>query len=172
MVQYLAKSKIKPLILTFLILISDQVTKALIVNKIPYHTVGWSFWGGFLRIIHTRNLAVAFSMGDNFPHIVRFVLFTIVPAVVLILLLIYFLKSKAFTPLQSWAVAGIIGGGFGNLTDRIFRPMGVVDFIDVKFYGIFGLERWPTFNIADASVVVCGILLFITYITEERKKNE
>ncbi len=172
MTQYLEKNRIKPLILTILILLTDQVTKAFIVHKIPYHTIGWSFFGGIIRIIHTRNLAVAFSMGDNFPHVVRFVLFTIVPVVVLILLLIYFLKSKEFTPLQSWAVAGIIGGGFGNLIDRIFRPLGVVDFIDVKFYGIFGLERWPTFNIADASVVVCGILLFIAYVVEDRNKNE
>ena len=30
-----------------------------------------------------------------------------------------------------------------------------------KFYGLFGLERWPTFNVADSAVVVCGILLVV-----------
>ena len=69
-------------------------------------------------------------------------------------------------------MAGIIGGGFGNLIDRIFRPAGVVDFIDVRFYGIFGLERWPTFNVADASVVVAGILLIVSFILEKDKENE
>ncbi len=164
--------RVKPLILTFAILIADQLSKAFIVSRIPYHTIGRSFFGGFLRIIHTRNLAVAFSIGNNFPHAVRFILFTVIPTAVLVALLIYFLKSREFTPLQRWAVAGILGGGFGNLADRIFRPLGVVDFIDVKFYGIFGYERWPTFNIADASVVVCGILLFIAYVAEDRNKNE
>lgn len=52
----------------------------------------------------------------------------------------------------------------GNLYDRFFRPNGVVDFIDVKFYGIFGFERWPTFNIADMGVLICGILLMVSFI--------
>jgi len=26
------------------------------------------------------------------------------------------------------------------------------------------LERWPTFNVADSAVVVCGILLVISFI--------
>ena len=71
---------------------------------------------------------------------------------------------------------GIVGGGLGNLVDRFFRKEGVVDFIDVKFYGLFGLERWPTFNVADSAVVVCGILLIISFIAltiqDERKKKE
>jgi signal peptidase II len=66
---------------------------------------------------------------------------------------------------------GIIGGGFGNLIDRFFRPDGVVDFIDVKFYGLFGLERWPTFNVADSAVVVCGSLLFISMLFFSVKKE-
>ena len=59
-------------------------------------------------------------------------------------------------------------GGLGNYVDRIFRPAGVVDFLDFKFFGIFGLERWPTFNVADATVVVTGILLFISFLIPTR----
>ena len=66
--------------------------------------------------------------------------------------------------MQCWCISGIIGGGIGNLIDRIFRSEGVVDFIDVKFFGIFGLDRWPTFNVADAAIVVCGIILITTFI--------
>ncbi len=164
--------KIVPLSLTLGIFLLDQLTKYLIVKNIPYHTIGKSFFGGIIRIIHTRNLAVAFSMGTNFSPLVRLVLFTIVPAAVLLLILIYFLKSSDFSSLQRWAIAGILGGGLGNLYDRIFKPLGVVDFIDVKFYGILGFQRWPTFNVADASVVIFSILLLIAYILEERKKNE
>ena len=61
-------------------------------------------------------------------------------------------------------ICGIVGGGMGNLIDRFFRPAGVVDFIDVRFFGILGMDRWPTFNIADMSVVVCGILLLLSFI--------
>ena len=69
----------------------------------------------------------------------------------------------------------IVGGGLGNIIDRIFRPDGVIDFIDVKFFGIFGLNRWPTFNVADASVVVCGILMIISFcitFSKDSKKNK
>ena len=47
--------------------------------------------------------------------------------------------------------------------DRLFRVRGVVDFIDVKFYGLLGFDRWPTFNLADSTVVVAGILLIVSY---------
>ena len=66
---------------------------------------------------------------------------------------------------------GIVGGGIGNLIDRAFRAEGVVDFIDVKFFGIFGLDRWPTFNVADSSIIICGILLAITFIISIKKEK-
>ncbi len=161
-----------PLSLTVFIFICDQLTKYLVVKNIPYHTIGFSLFGGFLRIIHTRNLAIGFSIGNGLSPPARVVFFTVVPLIVLVFILIYFLRSKDLSTIQRWAVAGILGGGFGNLSDRIFRPLGVVDFIDVKFYGLFGFERWPTFNVADASVVIFGIMLFITFLVEEKKKNE
>jgi signal peptidase II len=61
-------------------------------------------------------------------------------------------------------VAGIIGGGIGNIVDRMFRPEWVVDFISVRIYGLFGMDRWPTFNVADSSLVVTGILLMLSLI--------
>jgi signal peptidase II len=166
------KNKLKPLILTLIILAADQITKIMIVNSIPIHTTGKIFFGGLLRIIHTRNLAIAFSIGNNLPEEVRFILFTILPIAILAGLLVYFIKGEDFTTFQRWAVAGILGGGIGNLIDRVFRPLGVVDFIDVKFFGIFGLERWPTFNVADSTVVVSGILMLFAFIIEDLKKHE
>lgn len=82
---------------------------------------------------------------------------------------VYF--RTAFTRVQRWFLSGIIGGGISNLLDRFFRAEGVVDFIDVKFYGLFGLERWPTFNIADAAIVVCAFGLFIMIFLQERKEK-
>jgi signal peptidase II len=47
----------------------------------------------------------------------------------------------------------------------------VVDFIDVKFFGLFGLERWPTFNLADSTLVVGGILLLASFLWSGQKKQ-
>jgi signal peptidase II len=92
-----------------------------------------------------------------------------VPIAVLILLTWYYFNTTEFSRLQRWAIAGIIGGGIGNISDRIFRPDGVVDFISVRFFGIFGLERWPTFNVADASVVVSCMILLYTMLRPQKQ---
>ncbi|MDR1444380.1 MAG: signal peptidase II [Treponema sp.] len=160
-----AKKKILPLSLTALILLLDQGVKAFIVKNWPNEgLINDVFNNGFLYIFHVRNKAIAFSLGHNLPGQARFVLFTIAPILVLGFLFWYYLKSQDFTRLQRWAVAGILGGGLGNLIDRVFRPDGVVDFISVKFYGILGMERFPTFNVADSSIVICCILFFISII--------
>ena len=169
------KDKILPLSLTAFIILADQITKAVIVKIQPFHPalIKDVFDNDFLWIYHVRNKAIAFSLGENLPEAFKPVLFVVVPILVLGFLLWYYFRSDEFTKIQRWAAAGIIGGGLGNIIDRIFRPDGVVDFISVKFYGIFGFERWPTFNIADSCVVVCCILLFVTILfTPQKPKTE
>ncbi len=173
-VQFKPSSKAKkliPLILMVLVIILDQLTKYLIVKNIPINTIGAQFFGDFLRIIHVSNPGIAFSIGHGWSLAARGILFRLVPLIVLIVVLGVYFRNDDFTRLQRWAIAGVVGGGFGNLIDRFFRAEGVVDFIDVKFYGLFGLERWPTFNVADSAVVVCGILLIISFaVTIKTKK--
>jgi signal peptidase II len=163
------RRKLTPFLLTACVLLLDQVSKWLTVTYIPPRSTGARFFGDFIRIIHVRNPGIAFSMGRDMPDSFRGILFTLLPVIIVAALIIYYFRSKDFTLLQRWAVAGIIGGGSGNLIDRIFRADGVVDFIDVKFFGIFGLHRWPTFNIADSSVVVCGILLAASLFFQQKK---
>ena len=146
---------------------ADQITKILVEKLIPPYTIAWSFAGDFFRLIHVKNQGVAFSMGNGFSDALRIGLFIVVPLLVLLAVGFYLVRGKDLTNGQRWILAAIIGGGVGNQIDRIFRPAGVVDFLDFKFYGLFGLERWPTFNIADASLVVSSILLIILLIRQE-----
>jgi signal peptidase II len=159
-----------PFLLTGVIIAVDQGIKSFIAENWPPNTYIKDVFGNDLFwIIHVRNKAIAFSLGHGLPDVIRQVLFIIVPVLVLIFLVWYYFKTDELNLLQRWAVAGITGGGVGNLIDRIFRPDGVVDFISVKFYGLFGFDRWPTFNIADASVVVCvAVFLVSMFITKER----
>ncbi|MBO7175231.1 MAG: signal peptidase II [Spirochaetaceae bacterium] len=163
-VRQFLKIKLLPLVLTVVVFVLDQGTKLAIVKTIPPYTIGASFFGDFLRIIHVYNPGIAFSMGNSLPDTLRGLLFAIIPLIVLLVVLGIYFRNDDFTFFQRWTVAGIIGGGLGNIYDRFFRPEGVVDFIDVKFYGLFGLERWPTFNVADAAVLICGFLLIISFI--------
>ena len=160
------KENIFPFLLTGIVIILDQITKAFIVANWPREgtLIKDVFNNEFLLIYHVRNKAIAFSMGEGVPEQFRFALFVIVPIIVLIFLIWYYFKTVEFSRLQRWVIAGIIGGGIGNIIDRIFREDGVVDFISVKFYGLFGLERWPTFNVADSSVVICCCILLLTML--------
>ena len=172
------KEKLLPLSLTAFIILADQCVKAVIVKLKPETgLIKDVFDNGFLWIYHVRNKAIAFSLGEGLPEVIKPVTFIVVPILVLGFLMWYYFKSDEFSRIQRWAAAGIIGGGIGNIIDRVFRPDGVVDFIIVRIYGLFGWDRWPTFNIADSSVVVCCILLFITIFfgtkkTEKEKKDE
>jgi len=49
----------------------------------------------------------------------------------------------------------LVGGGMGNLFDRVFRGGLVVDFVDFRF--------WPVFNVADIGIVV-GTALVVVFL--------
>jgi signal peptidase II len=50
----------------------------------------------------------------------------------------------------------ILGGALGNLADRLFRGGAVVDFVALHF--------WPTFNVAEACIVVGCALLVVSLL--------
>ena len=76
--------------------------------------------------------------------------------VVLMAVLAYLMVKKVFThPLAVWTLTLIIGGGLGNLIDRV-RLGYVVDMFNLQFM------RYPVFNIADI-FVVCGAIGFAVY---------
>jgi signal peptidase II len=100
----------------------------------------------FLAFENVRNKGVAFGLGDDISAVV-------VGATVVVLLgLLVFLASRSRTGWPIWLPAALlIGGALGNLADRV-RDGAVIDFID--------LPLWPTFNLADVSIVV-GVLLLL-----------
>ena len=166
------KAKLLPISLTLLIVLLDQFTKYLVVKNIPLYTIGKEFFGDFLRIVHVSNTGVAFSVGASWSENLRHILFCVLPVIVIVIVFIVYFRNDEWTKLQNWVIMGILGGGIGNLIVRIFRAEGVVDFIDVKFYGLFGLERWPTFNIADSAIIVCGAILIISFIISICKEKK
>ena len=155
-----------PLILTVTVIALDQLTKWLIIISIEPWSIGASFFGDLLRIVCVYNTGAAFSLGSGLSSVMRFIVMACIPACFIAGICVFYFKSE-FTQLQRWFLGGIIGGGISNLLDRFFRTKGVVDFIDVKFFGLFGLERWPTFNIAYSAIVVCALGLFITILLHE-----
>lgn len=84
---------------------------------------------------------------------------------IIIVLLIYILKNfNNLSKILNISLLLVLGGGIGNLIDRIFRGY-VIDYIDVN-----NLLKFPVFNIADIFVVV-GIAIIIIYLFLEETKN-
>lgn len=124
------------------ILALDQVTKSIAVaewSRHPLHIAGPIA----LRVQY--NSGVAFSIGTSLTGPI------IVVVVVLVLAVAWFAR-RAPTTQAAVAIGLILGGAVGNLSDRLFRGHhgAVVDFIYTRY--------WPTFNVADASIV-CGCIL-------------
>ena len=99
------------------------------------------------------------------------IILIVVPLGLMAALIVYYFRTDEFTLMQRWSIGLIVGGGLGNLVDRIWRPEGVVDFLSFKFYGLFGMERFPTFNIADMSIVLGGALIILSGFVGGGRKN-
>jgi signal peptidase II len=165
-------SRLAPFTLSIGVIIADQISKFAVSRLVPSGRV-IPVIGDFFRIIKVQNPAIAFSIGSGLAAGTQKTLFGFLPLTVIAVLILYYLFTRdELTGLQKWSFAAVIGGGLGNYVDRIFRPGGVVDFLDFKFYGIFGLERWPTFNLADATVVAAGVLLLISFLLPAKAKTE
>lgn len=156
-------------------IVLDQLTKAIIVHTIAENTVGARLLGDFLWICHVRNDAVAFSLGASLPEWVKYVFFVIFP-IALMVVLSWAIVARRFddelSSAERWCLAGIVGGGIGNLIDRVFRSLRVVDWISTDNYGWFGMDRFPTYNVADAAVVVSVILLIISILFSGKRSKK
>ncbi|RPJ04049.1 MAG: signal peptidase II [Spirochaetaceae bacterium] len=126
--------------------------------------------GDFFRIRFVRNPNIIFGFGSELPEFLRPVILVVFPVLAVILLVVFCIRAKDLKDVFRLPLAAIVGGGLGNLVDRMFRPEGVVDFLDFNFYGILGWNRFPTFNIADSSITIGVSLIFIISVYHEIKR--
>ncbi|MBT8374833.1 MAG: signal peptidase II [Deltaproteobacteria bacterium] len=140
-----------------LIVVSDQITKALILKSIPlYHSV--SVIPGFFNITHIHNPGGAFGFLASQSSTLRTIVFLLISSLAVGLVLWFYKQTPKTHPWLASAFAMIFGGAIGNLIDRI-RFGKVVDFLD--FY--LGNLHWPAFNIADSAISI-GITVFVIHL--------
>jgi signal peptidase II len=126
------------------VVLADQLTKWWAVTRLangPVHLIGT------LDFELSRNTGSAFSLLQGKG-------FLLIAVATLAAVGLVAMMRRASSAGQAAALGLILGGARGNLSDRLFRGDhgAVVDFVALHF--------WPTFNVADASIVVgCGLLL-------------
>ncbi len=162
------KGRLVPLSLAAVIILADQAAKIAALRTLPPGRPV-PVIDDLVRFVLVQNPAITFSIGHNLPADTRRTVFLLLPLAVMAILLAYYLLTRdPFTRLQRWCFGALVGGGLGNYVDRIFRPAGVVDFVEMKVFGLFGMQFWPVYNVADATVVIAGIILFITFLLPNR----
>lgn len=144
-------------IIIAIIFVVDQLSKYLVLANME-HGQSLPILDGVFHLTFVKNTGAAFS---NFQD-QRWGLI-IITTIVLIVLIIFFVKN---IHKEHWslllATALIIGGGLGNLLDRIILGY-VVDMFDFQF--------WPVFNIADMAVVTGCCFLILNVIWLGRKHD-
>jgi signal peptidase II len=107
-----------------------------------------------IQLVNTRNKGVAFGFLPG-SHVAV----TILIGVALAALLVYFARH-AYLP-WIWLPTGmLVGGALGNVADRL-RHGSVTDFIKLPL-------GWPPFNLADSSITL-GILILFVLIDRSRR---
>ncbi len=135
----------------------DQVFKYLIVSNFELGQVQ-PLIPGVLNLTYIRNEGVAFGMFAGMQWI-----FIALTVVMLALIIIYMFKKRPQSRFFYVTVALIIGGGLGNLIDRIAHGY-VVDYLSLTFFS-------PVCNFADYCITV-GVILLAVYLLFFSGKKE
>ncbi|MBQ1194946.1 MAG: signal peptidase II [Clostridia bacterium] len=148
------------IILLVLIIFADQLSKWLVVALLQGKESVYVI-PGVLRFTYVENDGAAFGMLDDHRWV-----FLVLSTVMIIALIFYIVKYK---PSSKWVMTSlilIVGGGIGNMIDRILLGY-VIDFID--FCAFPQLWRW-VFNIADSAVCVGTFMLSVWLIIDTVKE--
>ncbi|MFA5038487.1 MAG: signal peptidase II [Candidatus Omnitrophota bacterium] len=114
-----------------------------------------------LTLVH--NTGAAFGLFKNGTFLLALVTILCVGAIFALLNNSRWFSKFFSGPLDGWFLAAfglIVGGGCGNLLDRL-RYSYVIDFLDFRI--------WPVFNLADSAITAGGIILFFKICFPPRK---
>ena len=144
----------------------DQSSKAWAVSRLRFGDPV-SLIPSFLNFAYAENTGVAFSMLDDHGASGRWGL-SVVAMIAGSLVLYFFWRTPRSDDRIMGALALLLAGIIGNVTDRL-RLGFVVDFIDVQF----GSWHYPTFNVADMSIVIgAGLLILDMFLSKRRQNSE
>ena len=183
------------LVVSLPLYVIDQVTKFwTVLNMSPSQTIydghllieDWFHW------VRIHNQGVAFGLGNGTSWAP--VVFLLVPLIALVLIRVFWVKGFFESLMSRIAVALLLCGIFGNLTDRLIQGFllegskaesfwtrlsegYVVDFVAVKLplYDKIVPSSggwWPAFNVADSCICIAACLIFISGWREEAKDKK
>lgn len=118
-----------------------------------------------LTLVYNEGGALGISIGSSTYYLVS--------SILILIFVLYYLFVNRNSARIAYPLAFTAGGAVGNIIDRI-RLGKVIDFLDVDFFDVnlFGyhLDRWWTFNVADAAIS-CSIVFLLVSVFLTRRRH-
>ncbi len=158
--------KIAYLLMAGGVFLIDQTTKAWAIRRLRFGG-DKEIIPGFLNFAYAENTGVAFSFLNDGGNTGRWGL-SAIAGIAAVLVLYYFWRVSRTEDRVLGALALLLAGIVGNVTDRM-RLGFVIDFIDVQF----GNWHYPTFNVADAAICIgAGLLIIDMFFSKKTDENQ
>lgn len=151
-------TQLKQLWISLLVIGLDQITKLIAANQLPLHqpVAVLPYFDWYL----TYNTGAAFSFLADAGGWQRW-FFTLTSIIISGIIILWIRKLQPHEHLTAISLCLILGGGVGNLIDRIYLGH-VIDYIQIWL----GTYRWPTFNVADAAISIGVTILIISTLVK------
>lgn len=141
----------------------DQLSKRIVRNNIhDYQEI--ALVKGHLTLTKVENTGAFLSLGHALPQQLKTVLLAVLPLLALTIAVVYLVVNDRITHLRAGGICFLVGGGMGNILDRLFYG-SVTDFLHLQ-YGEF---QTGIFNLADVSIVIGLVLIIISSYTQKAR---
>lgn len=132
----------------------DQISKNIVRQKVDYYE-NISLISSYFTLTKVENTGAFLSVGSALPETLKFILLSGIPVLALAFGVGYMFLRKNISKMSMLALSFAIGGGIGNIYDRIVHG-SVTDFLHINL----GVVQTGIFNMADVSIMV-GMGLFL-----------
>jgi signal peptidase II len=134
----------------------DQITKVIVREKVDYNE-RIELINNHFTLTKIENSGAFLSMGDSLPLPIKFLLLSLIPLIALTSGFYFVMTRTNISKPLMVGICFVIGGGIGNLFDRIIYG-SVTDFLHLNFV----IFQTGIFNMADVSIMI-GMFIILVY---------
>lgn len=142
----------------------DQLSKSMVRDRLEYHEQ-ISIAGEHFLLTKVENTGAFLSLGDDLSPLAKTLVLNLLP-ILTMLGLIFWLFRGDLGKGMALGVCCIIGGGIGNIIDRVAYG-SVTDFMYIHF----GFFQTGIFNFADVSITFGALFIIALQIMDNYKNR-
>jgi signal peptidase II len=165
-VAFAAASRRLEWLIVLVIVISDQITKAMVRQSLELHE-SIPVIPDLLALTRVHNTGAAFGMFNSVEFPGKTIVLTVVATLALVGVAWYAASIPLPDRVARCGVACILGGAIGNLIDRATAGY-VLDFVDASWQG---WHFWA-FNVADAAISIGVVLMILDLLGLGRRASD